>query len=276
MADPLWFKVSPELLRHSKTQLLCHLIDDPRAWAYVVQMWAWFVEHEGSGRVSGQYATVQIARGCGWMGDPDVFCQHLVACGFLDRDGEGLAVHDWEEWAGFHILSRARAAEKKRGQRKRPAPVPLSVPGTSEGQGGDMEAKESGSERISGGHLSTLNSVVSSSSSLERPRLPTRDELHDRTHPLSAELLAWLRDRGVWLAHADKPAARHATEANVARDGVAIVGERVRLAYAVKPGPTLGWFLDDMAAPKPKDIRTGSAAPADHSAFGKGGIRAIE
>lgn len=109
----LWFKVEAGMMRHKKSVALAGRLSDDRAWAYVVQMWSWFVEQEGEGAIYGPDASYLIARGAGWQGDADEFVRHLVSVGFLDAVPEGFKVHDWGEWAGAHIEIRKRDRERK-------------------------------------------------------------------------------------------------------------------------------------------------------------------
>jgi DNA replication protein DnaD len=57
----------------------------------------------------------------------------LVEAGFLDEDENGLAIHDWFEYAGRLVEKREQNKERKRRSRARHADVTL----TSHGQDGD-------------------------------------------------------------------------------------------------------------------------------------------
>lgn len=282
MGEDRWFRVSSSLMRHDKSRLLSALLEEPRAWSYVVELWAWAVECHGDGRVECPRADVLIASGAGWTGDVEKFCRGMVAAGFLDKTAEGFVIHNWHEWAGYHVEQKAKAAGKKAAQRakkradpERPPVVPGTVPGTSPGQGGGQAPISTTCPRDVQGDASLLSTYVVSASSLER--LPTLDEKRSREHPRTAALLASLAAKGCFLGHAEKLPTRSAVEAalETAPDGVE---SRVLVRWAKKKKPTIGWYLDDITGSTSTggDVRYGSVAPASAEAFGKGGVRAIE
>jgi len=87
--------------------------------------------------------------------------------------------------------------------------------------------------------------------------LPFKRERRSTDYPLSAALISTLAAQGIEVGHPDKKGDSAAVEANLARDGVDVIARRVAEAYRSNPRSTLGWYLDDMAAPKTK------ARPAD-------------
>ncbi len=102
---------------------------------------------------------------------------------------------------------------------------------------------------------------------IRRAGLPLKSEARDSQFPLTASLIASLALLGVKVGHPDKHGDSAAVEANCARDGVETIASRVAVAYRLRPKSTLGWFLDDMAAPKtrsrPRDERAPAAPSTD-------------
>lgn len=251
MAGLRWFKVSADLMRHKKSQALARRLDDERAWAYVVQMWAWFCEQAGNGEQTGPDAAYQIARGAGWKGDVDEFCRHMVAAGFLDAVSEGFRVHDWKEWAGAHVEYQRKDAARKRRVPRTSTPdsggVPSDVQGNSIGQASECPQE----------CLSTLKSHVSEGGvggGLRRRGLGAPD-----SHPLIAAVLAAVHDRGWDADWPKKPgvveAAIQTATIPVAVDRLMAMVEGERRAGR-EPKPWLGWHVE-VINPKAKQPASG-------------------
>lgn len=275
MAGMRWFKVASDLMRHKKSQALARRLDDERAWAYVVQMWAWFCEQAGNGEQTGPDAAYQIARGAGWRGDTDEFCRHMVAAGFLDVVCEGFKVHDWEEWAGAHVeyqkkdadrKAKKRAEEAAKKAKKKAASTghttgqssspPSDIPQTSTGQNPDRGVDTS--------PFSDLKSPVVvegvQGEAARRARLVSPFPAGQDPHPQTTAVLAALFERGIDAAG---PSSRQAARVEAA---IATVG----LEAAVE---RLAGVLADPGAQRPLTyhvdaIRGTKARPPTHGDLG--------
>src|SRR5688572_15962882 len=67
-----WIKVFTNLPRHWKADRLGELLDDPRAWTYVVELWLWAADVRPDGDLS-SLGNTTIARRAGWQGDAEKF-----------------------------------------------------------------------------------------------------------------------------------------------------------------------------------------------------------
>lgn len=260
-----WFKVAADLMRHKKSVALAGRLHDPRAWAYVVQMWAWFCEQAGHGEQIGPDAPYLIAQGSGWLGDPDEFCRHLVAVGFLETVPEGFRVHNWEKWAGAHVEYQRKDAARKREDRRtsgQSEPCPQDILGTSRGQkvGRPSERPQEclstlssvsvASEGGAGGNERRADGTFPSTerlSPLPRKRAPGLPA----EWPQTAAVLGVLWERG-W-SDAEWPKSRGAAkqvESAIGAVGITVAVERLlsmrtaRQAQGEEPKPWLGWHLD--------------------------------
>ena len=119
-----WIEVHQSLVRHRKTLKLAAALGIPRMQAigHLVAFWLWAVDNATQGRLDGLSDAV-VAFGAEWDGEPGRFVEAMVASGFLDRTEDGLAIHDWDEYAGRLIERRRRDAERKRAERARPKDV---------------------------------------------------------------------------------------------------------------------------------------------------------
>src|ERR1700684_518577 len=94
-----WIKVYTSLPRHPKMIDLGEATGVVRAWTHVVELWAWFAEFAPTGLVVGGDDRLfpGIARASGWTGDLAVWFESLLRFGLLNRHGNGVRVHDWDE-----------------------------------------------------------------------------------------------------------------------------------------------------------------------------------
>jgi hypothetical protein len=90
---------------------LAVLLDEPRAWTHVVELWLWATRHAPDGDLSGLSSPV-IARCAGWRGDGDRFVDAMRQAGFLD----GSVIHNWMLHNGAH--QKKAAADKARNGRR--------------------------------------------------------------------------------------------------------------------------------------------------------------
>jgi hypothetical protein len=113
-----WIELHQSLWTHRKTLLLAAALDldETYAGAHVARLWTWALDNAPEGDLSGLPPRV-IAFGAAWKGDAAMFVEALVEVGWLERDGESLWLHDWEEYAGRLIAKRQANAERMRAAR---------------------------------------------------------------------------------------------------------------------------------------------------------------
>jgi hypothetical protein len=127
-----WIKVAADLRENEKSVRLAAMLNDRRAWSYVVGLWMWCAEQQGDGRVAGPLdeAKGMIEFGASWAGPAGQLADALLRCGFIEPSEEGgLEVHDWMEWQAAHASKRAKERERKAKQRARlkGAEQPLAI-----------------------------------------------------------------------------------------------------------------------------------------------------
>lgn len=113
-----WIRLDVHMPEHRKSRRLAKLLDDRAAWRYVVTLWVWAAKHAEDGVLPPEDVDI-IAEECGWAGEPSEFIDVLVSAGWIDRDGELLVVHDWDEFQGTLVERRLKNRRRKRLERKR-------------------------------------------------------------------------------------------------------------------------------------------------------------
>jgi hypothetical protein len=110
-----WISVHQAVWTHRKTYALADLLalDETYAAAHVIRLWTWALDNSAEGGGIGNSARV-IARAAGWPGDPVLFLEALVGCGWLDETEDGYVIHDWEEYGGKLVEKRRSEADRLR------------------------------------------------------------------------------------------------------------------------------------------------------------------
>jgi len=110
-----WIELHQAIWTHRKTLILAAELDldETYAAAHMIRLWTWALDNAPEGNLSGLPAKV-IAYGAGWRNDPDTFVEAAVRAGWLDRDGDCLVIHDWQDYAGRLIEKRRQDAKRKR------------------------------------------------------------------------------------------------------------------------------------------------------------------
>lgn len=110
-----WLESHQSLRDHPKTRKLARIlgISVPTAVGHLHCLWWWAMDYSDDGDVS-QYDELDIAIGGGWDEDAPAFVRALVVVGFLDRDDDRTAVHDWEDYGGKLTRRRKENAERMR------------------------------------------------------------------------------------------------------------------------------------------------------------------
>ncbi len=101
----------------------------PATVGHLQFLWWWALDYAHDGSLAG-YDDADVADAALWEGDASLFVAGLVAAGFVDEDGQGRRIHDWEEYAGRLVAQRLSNKERKRTSRAGHA----AVTGPSQGR----------------------------------------------------------------------------------------------------------------------------------------------
>lgn len=115
----MWIESHETLARHPKMFALCDAlkIAPPQAIGHLHLFWWWCLAYAPDGALEGKSATA-IARGAEWTGDPTAFVEAIVNSGFVDRDEDGLNVHDWQEFGGKYHAKKDTHRKRMKAWRK--------------------------------------------------------------------------------------------------------------------------------------------------------------
>lgn len=112
-----WITVDVDLPDHPKVAALEEALGEQRVEAYLLRIWAWAARVVTTGRLRGVSAVGSVERAARWSGAPGVLVNALVETGWVDRDGDVLEIHGWEEHAG-KFLKKAEAERQRWHERK--------------------------------------------------------------------------------------------------------------------------------------------------------------
>lgn len=115
-----WIESHQELWRHPKTKKLARLlaVSVPTAIGHLHGIWYWALDFAQDGDLR-RYDPEEIADAALWEGEPGRFIEALVAAGYLDQTDNGLAIHDWYDYAGRLIEQREARREQDRARKQR-------------------------------------------------------------------------------------------------------------------------------------------------------------
>ena len=115
-----WIEIHQSLPTHKKTLLASDAlgITPVHLMGHMVAFWLWALDNVPDGDLDNISPRV-IARAAQWEGDPEQFVGALISVGFIDETGNGLAIHDWYDYAG-RLIER-RIAERERSRQRRAA-----------------------------------------------------------------------------------------------------------------------------------------------------------
>lgn len=123
-----WIESHQSLGDHPKTLRAAQMlrIDVAQMVGHLHFLWWWALDYAQNGDISA-LTPAEIAHAARWKRDashkarnPEEFVAALETCGrpgFIERDGDGLQIHDWQEYAGKLLDRRRKDAERKRGGR---------------------------------------------------------------------------------------------------------------------------------------------------------------
>lgn len=108
-----WLHSYQEIRDHPKTFRLARKLGVSRREAIGVLhlLWWWAMDYAPDGSLA-RYETEALADACLWEGDARLLVEALSEAGWLDHDeAAGYAIHDWAEYTGALMQSRANARE---------------------------------------------------------------------------------------------------------------------------------------------------------------------
>ena len=122
-----WIESHQEIAHHPKLGRLMRAlgISRPTAIGLLHLLWWWAMDHAPTGDLA-RYDADDLADAVDWQGDPTLLLTALTRSGFLDA--EPLALHDWAQYAGKLLESRAAARERMASVRARSPNLPDRSP----------------------------------------------------------------------------------------------------------------------------------------------------
>lgn len=109
-----WIEIHQSLTAHPKVVRFATSVKEPpvQAIGRLVMLWLWAITYADDGDLS-RFGSAEIASACAWSKDPEILLKALQDARWLD----GMAIHDWMDYAGR--LVEARVANKNRMREKR-------------------------------------------------------------------------------------------------------------------------------------------------------------
>tara|TARA_Y100001937_G_C7044096_1_gene296023 strand:- start:91 stop:801 length:711 start_codon:yes stop_codon:yes gene_type:complete len=122
-----WIKSDESLSQHPKVDQLAEVlkISNVEVIGHLHYLWWWALSYSQKGDLT-RYRN-RISKAANYEGDNDFFIDSLVDCGWLDRRGKNLKIHDWDEYHGVLMEKREKAAERKRKERAKKETEELDV-----------------------------------------------------------------------------------------------------------------------------------------------------
>ena len=96
-----WIEVHQGLREHRKTYACAEMLRINRVVMVgtLVSLWLWALDNAQDGSLDG-ISNLTIARVCDWPEKKaNDLISALVECGWLDKDGDILRIHDWTDYA---------------------------------------------------------------------------------------------------------------------------------------------------------------------------------
>ena len=140
-----WIESHQEVGRHPKTKKLARLlgVSLPAAVGHLHYLWWWALDFAQDGLLD-KYDNDDIADAMQWDGDADTLVSALISAGYIDETDDGLAIHDWRDYAGKLIERRAKDRERKRASSENSG-VPSTFRRNSDGTDEENDGNQSDS-----------------------------------------------------------------------------------------------------------------------------------
>ena len=158
-----WIEVHQGLREHRKTYACAEMLKVSRVVMVgtLVSLWLWALDNAQDGSLKG-ISNRTIARVCDW---PEKRASNLISalleCGWLDKDGDDLRIHDWTDYAGRLMDRREKDKVRKKKSREKQW--------TSEGCPQDVRGKSSATVPIPYHTVPNLNINGSNTDSICTP-----------------------------------------------------------------------------------------------------------
>lgn len=104
---------------HPKVHRLMAFLEcsKPQVLGHLHMLWWWAMEYADDGCLN-RFSNLDLAAAAGWEGDPNRFAQALLASGFVDKDENGVRLHDWEEYGGKYVAAKIANRDRMRKVRR--------------------------------------------------------------------------------------------------------------------------------------------------------------
>ena len=129
-----WIELHQGLREHKKVYACMEILGVSRVTmvGMLATFWLWALDNAQDGVLAG-VSNKTIARVCGWNEKKaNQLVSALQECGWLDKDGENLVIHDWYDYAGKLMERREKDLERKRnskGKRTNSSGIPAELHG---------------------------------------------------------------------------------------------------------------------------------------------------
>lgn len=153
--QPAFIKVTTDAPDHYKIGMLQRRlgISENEAFGAVVRLWAWLPEHTSSGRLEITPQKLVAVMKLYDVDSPTDLVEALVEVGLIDRDDDGLVVHDWtndNNTGAFLEMQRKKAAHANHVRHDNPSPeCKWCNPSVSEAESPEEAEEETFSPRWS-------------------------------------------------------------------------------------------------------------------------------
>lgn len=105
-------RIALGLADHPKTVKLTRKIGES-AFRCLIRLWCFAAQNKPSGVLIGM-DEMDIAIASGWTGDESEWVLALLSVGFIDREGDVLSLHDWEENNPWAAGAESRSGKAKK------------------------------------------------------------------------------------------------------------------------------------------------------------------
>ncbi|WP_135552056.1 DnaD domain-containing protein [Paenibacillus cymbidii] len=120
-----WIESHQSLGGHPKTKKFARKlgVTVPTAIGHLHLLWYWALDYAKDGNLS-WHESEDIAEAIGWTGDADQLIDALLTAGghkpgWIERRGNELHLHDWQQYGGKFLANKASDAERKRNARNK-------------------------------------------------------------------------------------------------------------------------------------------------------------
>ena len=114
-----WIELHQSLPTHKKLLRLTGLLNlkTPAAIGHLTMLWLWALDNAPDGELS-SLTERELAQVCQFSARrAGEFLDALIAAGFLEREGDELRIHDWDDYGGKYQVQREKARERMRKKR---------------------------------------------------------------------------------------------------------------------------------------------------------------